>query len=120
VIDFADPGEGDRIGATGHVPAGCFTNGWVVDEWDALDPAQSGSAQESLSLVSVEKLTAHEMTEVREQHCGWTGGPTVTRRRCTPAPCPRPGSRRTARDGQAAARRWWKTSRPEVDPGPAR
>ncbi|MDP9222804.1 MAG: hypothetical protein M3P18_02925, partial [Actinomycetota bacterium] len=68
-IDFADRAKVIDKGRRVCVPAGCFNDVWVVDEWDALDPsgghqikyhapgvgvvfikARGGDAQETLSL----------------------------------------------------------------------
>jgi hypothetical protein len=85
-IDFADRAKVIDKGRRVCVPAGCFNDVWVVDEWDALDPAdghqlkyhapgvgvvlitaRGGDAQETLSLVSVSHLSAGELADVRTE-----------------------------------------------------
>jgi hypothetical protein len=83
-VDFADRAEVIDSGRRLCVPAGCYHDVWVVDEWDALDPdgghqikyhapgagvvhiqAQGGDAQETLSLVSVSRLNDAALADVR-------------------------------------------------------
>jgi hypothetical protein len=83
-IDFADRAKVIDNGLRVCVPAGCYDDVWVIDEWDALDPAgghqlkyhapgvgvvlitaQGGDVQESLSLVSVSHLDVNELADVR-------------------------------------------------------
>jgi hypothetical protein len=85
-IDFADRAKVIDKGRRVCVPAGCFNDVWVVDEWDARDPAgghqlkyhapgvgvvlitaRGGEARERLALVRVSHLGASDMSDVRAQ-----------------------------------------------------
>jgi hypothetical protein len=85
-IDFADRAMVIDNGRRVCVPAGFYNDVWVIDEFDALDPAgghqikyhapgvgvvliqaQGGDAQESLSLVNVSHLNAGDLADVRAE-----------------------------------------------------
>jgi hypothetical protein len=85
-IDFSDRARVIDRGRHLCVPAGCFDHVWVVDEWDALDPAdghqlkyhapgvgvvhiaaRGGDSRETLSLVSISHLGAHGLAQIRTE-----------------------------------------------------
>jgi hypothetical protein len=86
-IDFQDIAKVHQTGQEVCVPAGCFQDVMVIDEWDPLAQPQDGhqlkyqapgvgnikveavggEEQEMLHLVEVRKLTPEQMAEVREE-----------------------------------------------------
>jgi hypothetical protein len=86
-IDFQDIARVHQVGQKVCVPAGCYEDVLVIDEWDPLAQPQDGhqlkyhapgvgnvkveaiggEEQEMLHLVEVRKLTPEQMAEVREE-----------------------------------------------------
>lgn len=86
-IDFQDLARVDKVGQEVCVPAGCYRDVMVIDEWDPLAQPQDGhqlkfhapgvgtvkveavggEEQELLQLVEVRKLGPEELAEVRRE-----------------------------------------------------
>jgi hypothetical protein len=86
-IDFQDVARVHQVGQELCVPAGCYRDVMVIDEWDPLAQPQDGhqlkyqapgvgnikveavggEEQEMLHLVEVRKLSPEQMAEVREE-----------------------------------------------------
>jgi hypothetical protein len=86
-IDFQDVAKVDRVGQEVCVPAGCYRDVMVIDEWDPLHQPEDGHQlkfqapgvgnirveavgsveQEMLQLVEVRKLSPEEMAQARQE-----------------------------------------------------